>query len=146
MLTQRSLKRLLVLVHGRGRWFPAAGAGFSLNSVLGIKGGLVAAATHSLAKALLFTCLSGPEADGALDGEQTGLGRALPGRGLRISLRNAGHAGHCRRRLATSDRWRLYETALQIGWPLGGGFHRFFDFRADRLYAGLDPHLVGTAA
>ena len=46
--------------------------------MLGIDGAIFAAATHSLAKALLFTCLSGPEADGALDGEHTGLATRYP--------------------------------------------------------------------
>jgi len=47
-------------------------------SVLGIKGIVFAAATHALAKALLFACLSGPEADGALEGEPKGLAARYP--------------------------------------------------------------------
>jgi formate hydrogenlyase subunit 3/multisubunit Na+/H+ antiporter MnhD subunit len=92
MLTQRSLKRLLVLSTVEDIGFLLLGVA-SLN-VLGIKGVIFAASNHALAKALLFACLSGPEADGALDGEHTDL----------------------------AVRWRLYETAVQIGWPLAAVF------------------------
>jgi multicomponent Na+:H+ antiporter subunit A len=116
MLTQRSLKRLLVLSTVEDVGFLLL-AVFSLNSVLGIKGGLVAAATHSLAKALLFTCLSGPEADGALDGEQTGLAVRYPVAAFGFLFGMLAMMG-IPPTLGYIDRWRLYETALQIGWPL----------------------------
>ena len=67
MLTQRSLKRLLVLSTVEDIGFLLLGVA-SLNA-LGIKGVVFAASTHALAKALLFACLAGPEADGELDGE-----------------------------------------------------------------------------
>jgi multicomponent Na+:H+ antiporter subunit D len=120
MLTQRSLKRLLVLSTVEDVGFLLL-AVFSLNSVLGIKGGLVAAATHSLAKALLFTCLSGPEADGALDGEPKGLAARYPVAAFGFLFGMLAMLG-IPPTLGYIGRWRLYETALQIGWPLAAVF------------------------
>ncbi len=57
MLTQRSLKRLLVLSTVEDIGFLLLGV-FAV-SQLGINGAIIAAATHALAKALLFACLSG---------------------------------------------------------------------------------------
>ena len=56
MLTQRSLKRLLVLSTIEDVGFLFLGI-FSLN-IIGLDGALFAASTHALAKALLFICLS----------------------------------------------------------------------------------------
>ena len=114
MLTQRSLKRLLVLSTVEDVGFLLLGV--ASVSVIGIQGALIAAATHALAKALLFACLAAPEADGALEpieGPRTRL--ALPGQRLRISLRHAGHA----RRSAHAGLHRplapLRDGASQIG-------------------------------
>ena len=57
MLTQRSLKRLLVLSTVEDVGFLLLGLASA--TALGTTGALVAAATHALAKALLFICLSG---------------------------------------------------------------------------------------
>ena len=65
MLTQRSLKRLLVLSTAEDVGFLILGA--ASMSVIGTQGALVAAATHALAKALLFICLAAPEAAGELE-------------------------------------------------------------------------------
>jgi hypothetical protein len=92
MLTQRSLKRLLVLSTVEDIGFLLLGVA-SLNA-LGIKGVVFAASTHALAKALLFICLSGPEADGALEGEPRVLAVRLPSCGLWLPLWNAIHARH----------------------------------------------------
>ncbi|MGA2809088.1 MAG: proton-conducting transporter membrane subunit [Terracidiphilus sp.] len=112
MLTQRSLKRLLVLSTIEDIGFLLLGV-FSLNSVLGINGALVAAATHSLAKALLFTCLSGPEADGVLDGEHTGLIGRYPVSAFGFLFGMLAMLG-VPPTLGYIGRWRLYETAFQI--------------------------------
>jgi multicomponent Na+:H+ antiporter subunit A len=119
MLTQRSLKRLLVLSTIEDVGFLLLGV-FSLNYI-GYYGALIAAATHALAKALLFICLSGPEADGALDGEHTGLATRYPVAtfgflfGMLAMLGVPPTMGYI-------GRWRLYETAVQIGWPLAAIF------------------------
>jgi multicomponent Na+:H+ antiporter subunit A len=115
MLTQRSLKRLLVLSTVEDVGFLLLGV-FSLNS-LGIKGVVFAAATHALAKALLFACLSGPEADGALDGEHTGLINRYPVAAFGFLFGMLAMVG-VPPTLGYIGRWRLYETAVQIGWPL----------------------------
>jgi formate hydrogenlyase subunit 3/multisubunit Na+/H+ antiporter MnhD subunit len=76
MLSQRSLKRLLVLSTVEDCGFLLLGIASA--NALGYSGVLVAAATHSLAKALLFACLSAPEAAGELNDECTGLTSRYP--------------------------------------------------------------------
>ncbi|MGA2349450.1 MAG: proton-conducting transporter membrane subunit [Terracidiphilus sp.] len=115
MLSQRSLKRLLVLSTVEDIGFLILGI-FSVN-ILGIKGAVVAAATHSLAKALLFTCLSGPEADGALDGEPKGLAARYPVAAFGFLFGMLAMLG-IPPTMGFIGRWRLYEAALQIGWPM----------------------------
>ncbi len=56
MLTQRSLKRLLVLSTVEDVGFLLLGVASA--SSLGMQGAMIAAATHALAKALLFICLA----------------------------------------------------------------------------------------
>jgi multicomponent Na+:H+ antiporter subunit A len=119
MLTQRSLKRLLVLSTVEDVGFLLLGV-FSLN-VLGFNGALAAAFTHALAKALLFICLSGPEADGALDGEQTGLATRYPVATFGFLFGMLAMLG-IPPTMGFIGRWRLYETAVQIGWPLAAVF------------------------
>jgi multicomponent Na+:H+ antiporter subunit A len=111
MLTQRSLKRLLVLSTVEDVGFLLFGLA-SVN-VLGVKGAMIAASTHALAKALLFICLSGPEADGALDGEQTGLATRYPVSAFGFFFGMLAMLG-IPPTMGFIGRWRLYETALQI--------------------------------
>jgi formate hydrogenlyase subunit 3/multisubunit Na+/H+ antiporter MnhD subunit len=111
MLTQRSLKRLLVLSTVEDIGFLLLGVA-SL-SWLGIEGALFAATTHALAKALLFACLSAPEADGALDGEHTGLAVHYPVSAFGFLFGMLAMLG-IPPMLGYLGRWRLYETALQI--------------------------------
>jgi multicomponent Na+:H+ antiporter subunit A len=111
MLTQRSLKRLLVLSTVEDAGFLLLGVA-SL-SALGSTGALVAAATHALAKALLFACLSGPEADGALDRQETGLAAHYPVAAFGFLFGLLAMLG-IPPTLGFIGRWRLYETALQI--------------------------------
>jgi formate hydrogenlyase subunit 3/multisubunit Na+/H+ antiporter MnhD subunit len=120
MLTQRSLKRLLVLSTVEDVGFLLL-AVFSMNPTLGIRGGLFAAYTHALAKALLFACLSGPEADGALDGEHTGLAVRYPVAAFGFLFGMLAMLG-IPPTMGFLGRWRLYETAVQIGWPLAAVF------------------------
>jgi multicomponent Na+:H+ antiporter subunit D len=111
MLTQRSLKRLLVLSTVEDIGFLILGLASA--SVLGFNGALVAAATHALAKALLFICLSGPEADGALTHEATGLATRYPVSAFGFLFGMLAMLG-IPPTLGFIGRWRLYETALQI--------------------------------
>jgi len=119
MLSQRSLKRLLVLSTVEDVGFLLLGV-FSLTS-LGYNGALFAAATHSLAKALLFICLSGPEADGAFDGEPKGLAARYPVAAFGFLFGMLAMLG-IPPTMGFLGRWRLYETAVQIGWPLAAVF------------------------
>jgi multicomponent Na+:H+ antiporter subunit A len=111
MLTQRSLKRLLVLSTVEDVGFLLLGVA-SL-SALGTTGALIAASTHALAKALLFACLSGPEADGALDGKRTGLAANYPVAAFGFLFGMLAMLG-IPPTLGFIGRWRLYELALQI--------------------------------
>jgi multicomponent Na+:H+ antiporter subunit A len=119
MLTQRSLKRLLVLSTIEDVGFLLLGV-FSLKT-LGYNGAIFAAATHSLAKALLFICLSGPEADGALEGEPKALAARYPVAAFGFLFGMLAMLG-IPPTMGFLGRWRLYETALQIGWPLAAVF------------------------
>jgi multicomponent Na+:H+ antiporter subunit A len=119
MLTQRSLKRLLVLSTVEDIGFLLLGVA-SLNA-LGIKGVVFAASTHALAKALLFACLAGPEADGELDGEHTSLATRYPVAAFGFLFGMLAMLG-IPPTMGYIGRWRLYETAVQIGWPLAAIF------------------------
>jgi multicomponent Na+:H+ antiporter subunit A len=112
MLTQRSLKRLLVLSTVEDVGFLLLG--LAAANVLGTDGALVAAATHALAKALLFACLSGPEAAGMLDGKHTGLANRFPVSTFGFLFGMLAMLG-IPPMLGFLGRWRLYETALQMG-------------------------------
>jgi multicomponent Na+:H+ antiporter subunit A len=111
MLSQRSLKRLLVLstVEDIGFLF----LGLASASTLGFDGALFAAVTHALAKALLFTCLCAPEADGALDGEHKGLITRYPVSAFGFLFGMLAMLG-IPPMMGYLGRWRLYEAALQI--------------------------------
>ncbi len=111
MLSQRNLKRLLVLstVEDVGFLF----LGLASASALGTSGMLIAAATHALAKALLFICLSGPEADGALAAERTGLASRYPVSAFGFLFGMLAMLG-VPPTLGYIGRWRLYESALRI--------------------------------
>jgi formate hydrogenlyase subunit 3/multisubunit Na+/H+ antiporter MnhD subunit len=111
MLTQRSLKRLLVLSTVEDIGFLLLGLASA--NILGLKGVVFAAATHALAKALLFVCLSAPEADGALDGERTGLATRYPVSAFGFLFGMLAMLG-IPPTMGFIGRWRLYETALQI--------------------------------
>src|SRR4029079_2337530 len=76
MLSQRSLKRLLILSTIEDAGFLLLGLACATG--LGTSGAMFAASTHALAKALLFACLSAPELDGALEGTPAGLAARYP--------------------------------------------------------------------
>ena len=119
MLTQRSLKRLLVLSTVEDVGFLLLGLASA--TALGTTGALLAAVTHALAKALLFTCLSGPETAGALEGNQTGLISRYPVSAFGFLFGMLAMLG-IPPTLGFIGRWKLYETAVQIGWPVAAIF------------------------
>jgi multicomponent Na+:H+ antiporter subunit A len=128
MLTQKSLKRLLVLstIEDVGFLFLAI-VWMELKVTPAFQGTTPAmmialpAAIHALAKALLFICLAGPEADGALDGEHTGLINRYPVAAFGFLFGMLAMLG-IPPTMGYIGRWRLYETAVQIGWPLAAVF------------------------
>lgn len=119
MLSQRSLKRLLVLSTIEDVGFLLLGLASA--TALGTEGALIAAATHALAKALLFICLSAPEAAGALEGESSGLAARFPVSGFGFLFGMLAMLG-VPPTLGFVGRWRLYETALGVNGALAGVF------------------------
>jgi formate hydrogenlyase subunit 3/multisubunit Na+/H+ antiporter MnhD subunit len=116
MLTQRSLKRLLVLSTAEDVGFLLFGAAAA--SRLGQTGIIIAASTHALAKALLFICLAAPEADGALDAEPVALAARYPVSAFGFLFGMLAMLG-IPPTLGFLGRWRLYSAAFQVGaWPL----------------------------
>ena len=116
MLTQRSLKRLLVLSTVEDVGFLLFGAA-AANS-FGQTGAIVAASTHALAKALLFICLAAPEADGALDAEPVALAARYPVSAFGFLFGMLAMLG-VPPTLGFLGRWRLYSAAFEAGaWPL----------------------------
>jgi formate hydrogenlyase subunit 3/multisubunit Na+/H+ antiporter MnhD subunit len=111
MLSQRSLKRLLVLSTAEDVGFLFLG--LASVSALGSSGALIAATTHALAKALLFICLSSPEAGGALEAGHRGLASRYPVSAFGFLFGMLAMLG-VPPTLGYIGRWRLYESALRI--------------------------------
>jgi NADH:ubiquinone oxidoreductase subunit 5 (subunit L)/multisubunit Na+/H+ antiporter MnhA subunit len=111
MLSQRSLKRLLVLSTIEDAGFLLLG--LACATELSTSGAIVAAGTHALAKALLFICLSAPEADGALDGNPAGLAARYPVSAFGFLFGMLAMLG-VPPTLGFLGRWRLYQSALEI--------------------------------
>ncbi|MDR3452684.1 MAG: proton-conducting transporter membrane subunit [Rhodoferax sp.] len=112
MLTQRSLKRLLVLSTAEDVGFLLLGVASA--SVIGAQGALVAVITHALAKALLFASLSAPEAAGALEAEPVALAVRYPVSAFGFLFGMLAMLG-VPPTLGFIGRWRLYSTALHVG-------------------------------
>jgi formate hydrogenlyase subunit 3/multisubunit Na+/H+ antiporter MnhD subunit len=111
MLTQRSLKRILVLSTVEDVGFLLLGV--ASVSVIGMQGAIIAAATHALAKALLFACLAAPEADGALESDPRALAARYPVSAFGFLFGMLAMLG-IPPTIGFIGRWRLYSTALQI--------------------------------
>jgi multicomponent Na+:H+ antiporter subunit A len=111
MLAQRDMKRLLVLSTIEDTGFLLLG--MLSASALGIYGALIGAAVHAVAKALLFICLSAPEAEGEL-GSGLGLASHYPLSAAGFLLGMLAMLG-VPPTLGFAGRWRLYETALHAG-------------------------------
>jgi multicomponent Na+:H+ antiporter subunit A len=119
MLSQRSLKRLLVLSTVEDIGFLLLGAASATQT--GIDGAIAAAATHSLAKALLFACLSVPETVGELESEPTALASRYPVSAFGFLFGMLAMLG-VPPMLGFIGRWRLYETSLRISPVLAAVF------------------------
>jgi multicomponent K+:H+ antiporter subunit A len=112
MISQRSLKRLLVLSTVEDVGFLLFGVAAA--TALGAEGAMLAAATHALAKALLFASLSAPEAAGELDGAHASLVTRYPVSAFAFLMGMLAMIG-VPPTLGYLGRWRLYETALRVG-------------------------------
>jgi NADH:ubiquinone oxidoreductase subunit 5 (subunit L)/multisubunit Na+/H+ antiporter MnhA subunit len=116
MLSQRNLKRLLALSTIEDMGFLTLGVLSSQD--LGMKGAMIGAAVHALAKALLFVSLAAPEADGALTDNSRGLASRYPLSATAFLVGMLAVLG-VPPTLGFADRWRLFETAAQSGkWIL----------------------------
>jgi NADH:ubiquinone oxidoreductase subunit 5 (subunit L)/multisubunit Na+/H+ antiporter MnhA subunit len=113
MLTQRSLKRLLVLSTIEDVGFLLLGVASA--DVLGMQGAIIAASTHALAKALLFICLAAPEADGALAVEPVALAARYPVSAFGFLFGMLAMLG-IPPTLGFIGRWRLYSAAYEVGF------------------------------
>lgn len=111
MLTQRSLKRLLVLstIEDAGFLF----LGLACATQLSTSGAIIAASTHALAKALLFACLSAPETDGTLEGSPIAFASRYPMSAFGFLFGMLAMLG-VPPTLGFLGRWRLYQSALQV--------------------------------
>ena len=82
---------------------------------------MLAASTHAVAKALLFACLSGPEAGGELDVEPVALATSYPVSAFGFLFGMLAMLG-VPPLVGFLGRWRLYEAALQIHPALAAVF------------------------
>jgi multicomponent Na+:H+ antiporter subunit A len=119
MLAQRSMKRLLVLSSIEDCGFLLLG--ISSLSSLGQEGVLLAAASHALAKSLLFVAIASPEHDGALIRNDSGLVAYYPFSAFGFLLGMLAMLG-VPPLLGFAGRWRLYEAALAVSPALLTGF------------------------
>ena len=111
MLSQRSLKRLLVLSTIEDAGFLLLG--LTCATSLGTSGAILAACTHAIAKTLLFACLSAPEADGALEGQTAALATRFPLSAFGFLFGMLAMLG-VPPTIGFLGRWRLYQSALEI--------------------------------
>jgi multicomponent Na+:H+ antiporter subunit D len=119
MLSQRSLKRLLVLSTIEDAGFLLLG--LACATELGATGAILAACTHAIAKTLLFACLSAPEADGALADAPVALATRYPVSAFGFLFGMLAMLG-VPPTLGFLGRWRLYQSAMEISPLLLGVF------------------------
>lgn len=111
MLSQRSIKRLLLLSTVEDIEFLLLGLVSA--SVIGLQGAMIAAATHAVAKALLFSALVAPEAAGMLTAGRSGLAIRYPFCAFGFLFGMLAMLG-VPPTLGYIGRWRLYSVALQM--------------------------------
>ena len=112
MLAERDLKRLLALSTVEDIGFLTFGLVSA--STIGFEGAVMGAATHAVAKALLFISISSPEANGELTTESRGLASRYPVSAAGFLLGMLAVLG-VPPTFGFIGRWRIYETAAQLG-------------------------------
>jgi len=116
MLTQRNMKRLLALSTIEDAGFLLLGIASARE--LGLRGALIAAVVHAVAKALLFISISAPEADGKLGNDARGLAARYPVSAAGFFAGMLAMLG-VPPMLGFAGRWRLYQTAAEMNhWLL----------------------------
>jgi len=116
MLTQRNVKRLLALSTIEDMGFLLLGV--TVASEMSLRGALIGATVHALAKALLFISISAPEADGKLTDDARGLASRYPVSAAGFLAGMLAMLG-VPPLLGFAGRWRLYQTAAQTSpWLL----------------------------
>jgi multicomponent Na+:H+ antiporter subunit D len=112
MLAERDLKRMLALSTVEDIGFLTFGLVAATS--IGFEGAVIGAATHALAKALLFISISSPEANGELQEGSKGLASRYPVSAAGFLFGMLAVLG-IPPTLGFAGRWRLYETAAQHG-------------------------------
>jgi len=111
MLAQPSLKRLLVLSSIEDAGFLLFGLASA--TTMGSEGAIAAAATHAVAKVLLFLSLAQPEKDGALQTDARGLAARYPVSAFGFLIGMLAMLG-VPPMMGFVGRWRLYATAFSL--------------------------------
>ena len=118
MLTQRDIKRLLAYSTIEDMGFLVLG--LQAANQIGLTGALFAAASHALAKTLLFISISAPEAEGSLREDRRGLAQRYPVSAAGFLAGMLAMLG-VPTLLGFAGRWRLYLTAANTNhWLLVG--------------------------
>jgi formate hydrogenlyase subunit 3/multisubunit Na+/H+ antiporter MnhD subunit len=112
MLSQRNLKRLLAVSTVEDISFLIFG--LATSTAIGFRGAVLGAATHALAKALLFISISSPEANGDLHDDSRGLAGRYPVSAAGFLVGMLAMLG-IPPTLGFVARWRIYETGAQLG-------------------------------
>lgn len=119
MGVQRDVKRMLAFstIEDMGFLF----LGLVAANELGLRGALIGAASHAVAKTLLFVTLSSAEADGNLGGGLKGLAQRYPFSAAGFMAGMLAMLG-VPPMVGFAGRWRLYSTASNMNHGLLAGF------------------------
>jgi len=112
MLAQKDVKRLLALSTVEDIGFLCFG--LVASATVGFEGAVLGAATHALAKALLFISISSPEANGDLRSTSRGLASRYPVSAAGFLIGMLAVLG-IPPTIGFAGRWRIYEMGAQLG-------------------------------
>jgi formate hydrogenlyase subunit 3/multisubunit Na+/H+ antiporter MnhD subunit len=116
MLTEKNVKRLLTFSSIEDMGFLLLG--LAAADEIGMRGAFIGAASHAIAKALLFASISAPEADGALTCSARGLASRYPISAAGFMAGMLAMLG-VPPMLGFAGRWRLYQSAAEMStWLL----------------------------